>query len=192
MKAIHTTILTPILTILAACFALATLSFGQTAETYDKDAEKLGKIQRAAAMDLSKYENMARKYDEKLADLIGEVVGEMKNVETRLYRPDTGQSTVNTETYIIELIEKAQKECASQCKKCAGAMAGLKPGQNPGPNGNPMLQPSDMAGKAHDGEGKGEAADERGIDAANGLSAAELPEEFRDILESYLNDLEDE
>gem|GEM_PF-4962069 len=74
-----------ILTILAASFAFATFGYTQTVETYDKDAEKLGKIQRAAAMDLSKYENMARKYDEKLADLIGEVV-----VPSR-HRPENGQ-----------------------------------------------------------------------------------------------------
>jgi len=49
-----------------------------------------------------------------------------------------------------------------------------------------------MASKATEGDGKGDKLDERNVDAASGLSAAELPEEFRDILESYLNDLEED
>jgi len=173
---------------------LAGIAVAQTPESYDADSEKLGKTQREAATDLVKYESLAKKYSPKLASLIAEVVGEMKNVETRLYRPDTGQKTVDKETYIIELIDKSLSECSKCSSACAGAlgMMGMKPGQNPGPNGNPMLQPSNMASKAHEGEGEGERAEESEIDNSAGLSASELPDEFRDILESYLNDLEGE
>lgn len=173
--------------------AFATLASWSSAqlENYDKDTSKLGKVQRAAAMSLSTYETTARKYSPKLAALLAEVGGEMKNVETRLYRPDTGQKTLDTQTYIIELISEAMKECSECSSACKKAMAGMgPPGQNPGPNGNPQLQPSDMPSDKTTGEGEGEAAEARDIAAAAGLSSEELPEEFRDILEGYLNKLE--
>ena len=178
------------LTILLA--ALLPIAVAQDAQTYDQDTEKLGKVQRAAASNLAQHEATAKKYSPKLYNLLVKVGGEMKNVESRLYRPDTGQETINTETEIIELIAEAMKECSKCSKACKAAMGGMPglPGQNPGPNGNPTLQPSDMPSEEVPGEGEGAEDAERGVANTAGLSAEELPKEFRDVLEGYLNELE--
>jgi len=158
---------------------------------FPKDVAELAKAQDELGTDIQKLEQRCRQ-NEKLADvaeLVAKSSGLMLNTAQRLRNQKADQKTVAIETEIIEMLSQAASD--TQSKMSGKGMPGLgMPGQNPGPNGNPMLQPSNMASEKAKGDGDGNRGGDRRVGRASGLSASDLPEEFRDLLETYLDSVE--
>ena len=164
-------------------------------EKYPADAVNLAESQDDLGVDMQRIENKCRNNPKlaKATELVSKVGGLMLNAAVRLRKPKTDQKTIAIETEIIELISEAIKESQSQCKN-PGAMAGMMQsmGMTPSPNGNPGLMPSDMNAADAEGKGDGNKDNRDDVSKAGGISASDLPAEFRDLLETYIESIEDD
>ena len=126
------------------------------------------------------------------AEKLGQVGKAMGDAKKKLDKPDTGDPTVADETDALNMLdaiimEQAQK--SGQSMSSLMAMMGMKPGSKPGKGyfagGDTNRQNDQIAGSR-----TGNASEARQVTQATGNASAPLPAEFRDAIESYQRDVE--
>lgn len=168
---------------------------------YPATAGKLAKTQRDIADGTRPFERKA--IAKPLQRLVEKVSGEMMNAVMYLQRPQTDRETIAIENGIIELLSSSIDEACSQCKGgrsgAAGAMlamamgkgvgkgSGRKPGQGSMAGGT-----TDKANLAAKGGSDGNTSGQRDVEKGGGIDTGNVPEEFREALESYYRALEKE
>ena len=132
---------------------------------------------------------------EDVKPLLQKVETLMDEVAVNLRAPNTSEDVVGTEGMIIELLvppDKKGGQSASMSKMqpmmqkmMAQAKRAAKPGGSASPN------PSGLAGNAAEGAAGRGKQDARNLQkAGGGMDAGDWPEEFRDQLQAYLQQLE--
>ncbi|MEI6808757.1 MAG: hypothetical protein WCN95_08540, partial [bacterium] len=168
---------------------------------YPAVAGKLAKTQRDIADGTRPFERKA--IARPLQRLVEKVSGEMMNAVMYLQRPQTDQETIAIENGIIELLSSSIDEAGSQCKGgsagAAGAMLAMARGKGVGKGSGRRPGQGSMAGGTTDkanllsrGVSDGNSSGQRDVEKGGGIDAANVPEEFREALESYYRALEKE
>jgi hypothetical protein len=128
---------------------------------------------------------------EKSQELMGEVSG-------TLQKPKTDADVVSVEGIIIELLvppdkkggKKPKESMAQMQQRMQQMMQQMTQARKAGRNN--AKSNSSLAGVAAEGAGAGRKANERIVDKSGGAAnAGELPEEFRDALQSYFQQVEE-
>lgn len=122
----------------------------------------------------------------------------MTEVALRLDGGDTGPKTVAAETEIIELIASTGRSCSGGGQCAATALAGLFPSMGMGAGGGAMGGGSSAGGDTRAANDEAAGADEGfETDSRSGKktlerSLSDVPPEYRDLLESYFERLEEQ
>jgi hypothetical protein len=152
---------------------------------YTSNARKLSHRQGDLAQDLLRLERLAS--NDKLGQLVEKISGEMLNVKTMLRKPQTDSETVSVQTEIIELLGTAMASAAQSAGAAASAsmmqMLGITAaggGSNKGGEGN-------ITGDVASEGTRGRARDGRDVERSGGQINANVPREFKDAMEGYLN-----
>ncbi|PTX92234.1 hypothetical protein DB346_25185 [Verrucomicrobia bacterium LW23] len=123
----------------------------------------------------------------------GEALDAMGRAKGELAKPELGQPAQSAEREALAKLDEAiaamMKSCSGKCSSQMMAMCrmmskpgkpGNRPGTNPGNGGdtNAEIPPGE-------GESTGNLAEHRSIERAGGGASKNVPEEYRDMLESY-------
>lgn len=128
------------------------------------------------------------------AEKLGRVAKAMGDAKTLLDKPDTGAPTIAAQTDALNLLDEIIME---QAKKSGQSMASLmammgmgQPGKSGGGyfGGGDTNRPNEHIA----GTTTGNASDPRHVLQAGGNATAPLPAEFRDAIENYQRDVEQE
>lgn len=121
--------------------------------------------------------------------------GAMADAQSHLKKPDTGKPAQDAEIDVINLIDFLLQGDGGGGGGGGGGMAGLmqmmgfgKGGKTPG--GNPMGGDTDRANTRVAGTRTGGTPDARAVQKSSGRELQQMPEEFRDALESYFQAIE--
>lgn len=152
---------------------------------YRSDARRLARRQGDVAKEMLRLERLAS--NDNLGRLLEKVSGEMMNTEVMLRRPQTDQETISIETEIIELLGACQKACQSSAQAASREAMMKMLGIGTGGGGFNQGEGSPTPGLVvSDGRG-GRSGAGRDVEKAGGRVKMNIPVEFKDALEGYLN-----
>jgi hypothetical protein len=122
----------------------------------------------------------------------GESLDAMSEAKQGLGKPDMGQPTQNAEKLALEKLDAAiDGMMKSSSGKSSAQMAGMRrmmiPGKKPGNNPGKGINGGDTTADVPEGDGPatGSMAEARTVERAGGGTSKNVPEEYRDMLESY-------
>ncbi|MEZ0299459.1 MAG: hypothetical protein ACAI35_23640 [Candidatus Methylacidiphilales bacterium] len=123
---------------------------------------------------------------------VGESLEAMSNARQELVKPEMGKPTQSAEQLALEKLDAAiasmMKSCSGKCQSqmagmCRMMMPGKKPGNKPGKGINGGDTTADIP--EEEGPPTGSMAEHRTVERAGGGTSKNVPEEYRDMLESY-------
>ncbi|MBP7949272.1 MAG: hypothetical protein KA004_06410 [Verrucomicrobiales bacterium] len=163
-----------------------------TSRRYGEDVSKVADLQAELAGTINKLKTETPVEEAK--PLLGEVEKLMKGVSMELRSPKTDKDTVATQGAIIELLVPPDKKSSSSSSQMMAKMQqqmqqmmakASKPGRNNG------KYASNLSGETAQGPAVKDKANARSVDKSGGAaSAGEWPEEFKDQLQAYFQNLE--
>jgi hypothetical protein len=167
--------------------------------TYTADAAKLGVTQNQLGGTVKsiqenpkfgKFMGEVGPVLDKVRELMGEVSGDLQ-------KPKTDAETLGTQGIVIELLVPPDKKGGKQSqsmsqmqKRMQQMMQQMTKARTPGRNN--VKASSSLAGTNAEGPAAGKKTNARTVEKSGGAAnAGDLPEEFRDALQSYFQQLED-
>jgi hypothetical protein len=115
--------------------------------------------------------------------LLNQVSDIMRQARGVLARPDTGPEVIAAQTEAIELLLQTQRQPPNQ----GGGGGGSSPGGGGSSNGGGSLSDINIA---PGGPAQPSTPTKRDVDQSTGKTGQEFPEEFRNGLDTYFNELE--
>lgn len=156
------------------------------AEKFSTDAKGLGKKQggigthtQTAIDDILAIPEGAQKFGKELK-LLNAVVFVMQDAQGILMSPDTGDKAIAAETEAIELLLQAKR----------AGKGGGGGGSNPGGGGTAASASSAALADLGPGSDANSSVSARPVGQATGRAGKEFPEEFKNGLDAYFNNLE--
>jgi hypothetical protein len=154
-----------------------------------KGGEKdLDKILEGLTGKKEKPKKQRDKKDEEGGGPLGQVIKEMRDVEERLGKPDTGEETRKKQTEIVKNLEQLieqLKNAPSQSQGMKMIREGKKPGNQPG------QQPQDQQGAMAQGANKSRPEKPRTPPDPTQIAKeiwGQLPSQFRDEMANVMNE----
>lgn len=164
----------------------------ETNAYYPTDADRLAGRQKAITEILEPF--METISIPQVAELAAEVRRLIFHAGELIDRPQTDSETIAVQTMVIELLAQAIESAMQGSGDSSGAMQmmvmlGQHPGQQPGrgsyAGGQPDRESGELSGRADEATNE-----DRTVESAGGVSTAALPEEFREMLEAYFEQVE--
>ena len=162
---------------------------------YADDALKLAEMQGDIQRQTTTI-SAATKFDE-AKPILDKAAYLMQESAVRLRKSDSAGETAGVQSTIIEILAPPAKDSPPSANKSMAQMQQMmqqmsqqmKAASTPG--GNASQQASNAANTNQNGDKKGDKANARQVDKASGsTSASEWPEEYRDVLQSYFQNVE--
>jgi hypothetical protein len=167
--------------------------------TYAADAAKLGVTQNQLGSTIRELEENPKfaKFMGDVGPVLEKVRELMAEVGSDLQRPKTDEETVGVQGMVIELLVppdkkggKKSQSMAQMQQRMQQMMQQMTKARKSG--GNNAKAASSLAGTNAEGPAAGKKGNTRTIEkSAGAANAGDLPEEFRDALQSYFQQLED-
>jgi hypothetical protein len=167
--------------------------------TYTADSAKLGVTQNQLAGTVKEIEENPKfgKFMQEVGPVLGKVRELMAEVSGDLQKPKTDQETVATQGIVIELLVPPDKKGGKQSQSMAQMqrrmqqmMQQMTRARTAGRNNAKAA--STLAGTSAEGPAAGRKTDGRTVEKSGGAAnAGDLPEEFRDALQSYFQQVEE-
>ncbi|MBI4024419.1 MAG: hypothetical protein HY360_05520 [Verrucomicrobia bacterium] len=169
-------------------------------ENYPEESRKLAERQRQLMDDARRLQQ--EDLPSSLKDRLGQACDAMSQAGSLLDKPQTDDATVASETRAIDLLSSMIQMCAAEAQgagACNGMalllqMMGFGMGNGEGDQGGGSAAGgvTDRSNIRPAGNAQGTAPDSRSVERASGRASSSLPAEFRDVLQSYFDAMDQE